>query len=294
MPVLFLLLGIAALGVLNRRLRKQIREEHRQSPLARDMLRPPGYSLTEKLRDQSDEIYVDAAAVFSAPLLGFAIHLSQSYFAGAPAPWWRAFAIGIVVLFTMVYLSHRLIKRLKGQRNYALAFEGELATGQELDQLMLDGCRVFHDVPTNYGNIDHVVVSHSGVYTIETKTVRKPMTQDENKVIVDHSQNVIRFPHYDYPIPTRQLETQRDWLAKYLSSAIAEEVAVEPMLALPGWFIDKRIGRGIAYVFNPVKPHKFFLQNRNVLSPDAIQRIAHQLDQLCRSVPRSQREEKTW
>ena len=55
------------------------------------------------------------------------------------------------------------------RKSYALGLDGELATAEELNQLMLDGCRVFHDVPIRYGNVDHVVVHRSGVYAVNTK-----------------------------------------------------------------------------------------------------------------------------
>lgn len=60
--------------------------------------------------------------------------------------------------------------------------------GEELNQLMLTGCRVFHDVPNDpYGNIDHVLVASSGVYAIETKTRRKKEAagKDAHKVTFD-------------------------------------------------------------------------------------------------------------
>ena len=66
------------------------------------------------------------------------------------------------------------------------------------------------------------------------------------------------------------------------------------MLALPGWYIKERIGRGSVYVFNPVKPQKFFLHNRQVHSPEMVQRIAHQLEKLCRNVEPSFREKQDW
>lgn len=66
------------------------------------------------------------------------------------------------------------------------------------------------------------------------------------------------------------------------------------MLALPGWFVKKRIGRGSVYVFNPHKPQKFFLHNRQVLTPKQIEQVAHQLEQLCRDVEPKYKEKKGW
>jgi homoserine kinase len=52
---------------------------------------------------------------------------------------------------------------------------------EEINLLMLDGCRVFHDVPIEpYGNIDHVIVAPSAVYAVETKTRRKRKALPKN------------------------------------------------------------------------------------------------------------------
>ena len=59
-------------------------------------------------------------------------------------------------------------------------------TSEELNQLMLDGCRVFHDIPFPYGNIDHVVVSRSGVYSVNAKMCGKPKEGGSVDVVVDH------------------------------------------------------------------------------------------------------------
>jgi|GEM_PF-4341283 len=69
------------------------------------------------------------------------------------------------------------------------------------------------------------------------------------------------------------------------------------MLALSGWFIADRIGsqKCDPYVFNPTKPSKFFVQNRQLISPQQVKQIAHQLEQLCRDVELSSKDEvKRW
>ena len=63
---------------------------------------------------------------------------------------------------------------VKKYRDYSLGLMGERAVGEELNLLMAEGCRVFHDYPGGPNwNIDHVVVAPSGVYGIETKMRRK-------------------------------------------------------------------------------------------------------------------------
>ena len=71
-----------------------------------------------------------------------------------------------------------------------------------------------------------------------------------------------------------------------LTESVVQRVTAEPILALPGWCIQERIGRREVFVFNPKSPRKFFVRNRNVLSPELIQLIAYQLEQKCRTVKR--------
>ena len=162
--------------------------------------------------------------------------------------------------------------------------EGEIATGEELNQLMLHGCRVFHDLQFEYGNIDHVVVSQSGVFSVETKTLAKANHSGSEKVTVDFANNRIQFTDWNCPIPTKQLKTNSRWLSQYLSSATGMKVEAESMLALPGYFIEKRIGKSNFFVFNPNQPKKFFSNSRVVFTPEQVQRIAHQVENSCRDV----------
>ena len=69
-----------------------------------------------------------------------------------------------------------------------------------------------------------------------------------------------------------------DWLSK----AVGEPVEVQPVLALPGWFVERR-GKGEVIVVSG-RAVKTLVKGRNVLELAMIERIAHQLDQRCRDV----------
>ena len=270
-------------------------KELRHNPLARDMLRGPGYSLRRKLDDLDTDLMTYAVCFMVSPLVIYTFHISNSYFLGKQETTHRVVADVVVLIIGMAILGWRLLRILEERKIAVLGLEGEISTAQELDQLMLEGCRVFHDIPTDYGNIDHVVVSGSGVYAVNTKCLQKPKQgNDKAIVVVDHNNNCVRFPDRDWKIPNDQFETESNWLSKHLSSATAENIKVEPMMALPGWFIEKRIGRGPVYVFNPVKPKRFFVQKRTQNTPKQVPQIAHQLEQLCRDVERSFFDNPKW
>lgn len=271
----------------------QWKNGHRRSPLTKDLLRSPGYSLRQKIDDQNSDLMGYFVVGISMPMflcIGFLLTK------GPPS---AKIFMGIVLAVTLVIgeiiLIRKMLSLLDARRKLLLGMEGELAVGEELNQLMLEGCRVFHDVPTDYGNIDHVVISLSGVYAVNTKMVSKNVDQNGGvDVVADHSRNVIRFPGFEYQIDTDAFETESRWLSQFLSSAVGQQIKVESMLALPGWFIKNRISRGPVYVFNPINPRKFFIHNRQVISGPLQQQIAHQLEQRCRTVERSFPNKRGW
>ena len=51
-------------------------------------------------------------------------------------------------------------------RKARLGLYGKMAAGQEIDQLMRAGARVFHDLPGDGFNIDHVIVARQGAVSL--------------------------------------------------------------------------------------------------------------------------------
>ncbi|HYM01004.1 MAG TPA: NERD domain-containing protein, partial [Blastocatellia bacterium] len=73
-------------------------------------------------------------------------------------------------------------------------------------------------------------------------------------------------------------------LSRELTSATGEPVKVKPILTLPGWYITPR-GKSDVTIVNPKEIRQVILSNDPPrLSPEQIQRIAHQLEQKCRDV----------
>jgi len=269
------------------------RKFHRTSPLTQDLLRPPGYSLRLKLYDLDINLTAAMTLVIVMPVVVYAVHLSESYFWGKPESVGRT---GVAVFMVLVFMgtgTQYIFRTMTEMRKLYLGLDGEMAVAQELDQLMLEGCRVFHDIPYQYGNIDHVVVSRSGVYCINTKMRGKPRTDNKAEVIIDYNKGVLRFPDATVPIPVAAAETESRWLSRHLSESTGEPVSVEPMLAFPGWYFKQRIGKGSVFIFNPTRPQKFFLRSQTVNTPERIKQIAYQLERLVRNVEPRQKDQKS-
>ncbi len=295
MPVAALVVTLIIPLIYIRRWRLSQDRSLRTSPLTKELLRSPGHSLRQKIDGVQDELCLWLTVLIAMPFMLISLHVCDSHYRGTPDSVYRyALAVSVLIVFGVVF-GRKITRLYNEHRALVLGMEGELATGQELDQLMLAGCRVFHDIKARYGNIDHVVVSSSGVFCVETKMVSKYVAgKAKAEVIVDHEQNVLRFTNFEREIPSAQIESQTAWLSDFLSSATGDAVRLEGILALPGYFIKQRIGRGSVFVINPVKPKRFFVHSRKVLSDQMIRRIAHQLEQLCRDVQPSFRGEASW
>lgn len=221
----------------------------------------------------------------SFPLLLLSLFLGQAHLRGLDqmrhlAPIYVVFGLGVViVMFVRMWKAGERLDRLK------TGFDAELAVGQQLDQLMRQGAHVFHDIPADQFNIDHVVVSSSGVFAVETKGVTK-RTRGGGRAgaTVSFDGRVLKFPTWTTAKPIEQAERQAAWLAQWLSSAAGRSVRVLPIVALPGWFVD-RTGRGTVRVFNG-KELAGLLESRGTqpLSASEMRQFAHQIDQRCRTV----------
>jgi len=180
-----------------------------------------------------------------------------------------------------------LLKGKMNTRNLALGYECELAVGQELDQLMLKGYRVFHDLEGKDFNVDHVLVGRGGVFAIETKGKSKVFDtkgREKAHAKVQFVNGVFRFPKGYEKDWVGQAKRQAAWVKGWLSEAVGFDVFVQPIIVVPGWYVEtktpnsvKAIGSGqIAYIFDK--------QNVQSLTQEKVNRIAYQLDQRTRDI----------
>lgn len=255
----------------------------RRHPLTRDLLREPGHTLRRELERAQDDLVAYLAAIVPTPLFllaGWALDDRSRGRQSAFPLLYLAF-IGILVIF-FVYSAFVLVRKT---RRLALGHEAEIAVGQELNQLLRYGFRVFHDISGDTSfNVDHVVIGQTGVFAVETKGRTKPLRDGRAEYRVEQHGNRLIFPGWTETKPLQQAQRNADWLAKWLSSSTGEAVQVQPVLALPGWFIERKDWCSVL-VINPSNCQATFSKwHASSLSTDSIQRIAHQLDVRCRDV----------
>jgi hypothetical protein len=276
--------AIAAGWLLTQRKRRA--RQRRRSPLTADLLRSPGQTLREELEERRSDSMVDLLTLMIMPLLPLAIFYVQTAFTKRLPP---LGVLAVVAVAVVAFIAHRvrlLYRRGEQMDRLRLGLDAELAVGQELDQLMREGAVVFHDVPGEKFNVDHVVVAPQGIFAVETKGYSKPAeTAGKAGATVVFDGKALAFPEYTGVKAIEQARRQAKWLADWLARATGEPVHVVPVLALPGWFIERK-GRGDVQVFSgkELRKHLLGLQQAQPVSTEQMQRVAHQLEQRCRTV----------
>lgn len=279
---LFLIFSMVAWSYHHRR--------RRRNPLTYQMLRAPGESISQRIEKLSEDIALHFMGATALPLYIYSAYVTNRYLAHEKTSLAFFIFLGVV---GVVFVAFRLNKLIAQRRNEFLGLDCERAVGQELNQLMLEGCRVYHDFMAEEFNIDHIVIGANGVFAIETKGRAKSNDgkgPDDVRVIYDGQ--MLQFPTWREQKPIEQAKRQATWLSNWLTSAVGEKIPVTPALALAGWFIERK-QKGLL-IFNGKNPSFIAkLPTESSFSPEMVQRIAHQIEQRCRNVePQAYRKEK--
>lgn len=222
-----------------------------RSPLKVQMLRAPGTSLQSKVEDRTDTMMLLYAWAAGLPIVAVMSISGGLRFDIAVSPAVASRAMGMGALTGIVFTGG-LILWARRTTNYLLGLRGERVVAQALQELVRQGCYVFHDLqPEKTWNIDHIVVAPESVLVIETKTRRIYGARDgktAHEVTFDGAR--LHYPSGTDVHGLQQAERNAGWVRDYLSKALGEPVRVEPVLALPGWWVHRK-GRGRVHVVNP-------------------------------------------
>lgn len=256
------------------------RKPHR-SPLTRALLRSPGETLRQQIDDLTWDIATWLMLLMVMPLLFYAMYLSKAYLEGVrTSPW----VYGIAAVTAFLICSYKLITIGNRRRYLRQGLDGELATGQELTELLKGGMSVFHDVQCERFNIDHVVVGSAGVFAIETKARPKLKTgRGKTDAAVKVDGDRLLFPNWTETRWVEQARRQAQWLENWLKDSTNERIEVKAVLALPGWFVETAKPSDV-FVFNPRNPRHLLRQGKAPLSEEQVRLVTLVLQMRCRDV----------
>ena len=231
-----------------------------RSPIKQKPLRSPG----DSLRDTALEVW---NSEFSAWLVVAFVAVALAgmewwrWFLPFPPSPWAVTAVVVVVIVVAVIKMRNALSKLDRLR---LGRDGERAVGEALDDLRAASYRVFHDVPGDSFNVDHVLIG--------TKTRSKPNGRDA-KITYDGEQIKV-----DGFAPDRDPLVQVQANCRYVRELLERGCTVRPFIRgvvlFPGWWIERQ-PRGVdVWVLNEKVLPGFLHQEDRRLDADQIANLS--------------------
>jgi hypothetical protein len=256
---------------------KRKRSLEKRSPLKASPLRNPGQSVDEEIqRIITDKI--DEYLFWGAISVGFGMfEWCRWYFRLPPQP----FLFTILAVCAGGFCLMRIRFYRKRIRNLRQGRDGEKAVGQYLDSLREKGYRVFHDVVGEGFNVDHVLIGKAGVFSIETKTISKPV---RGQAEVEYDGETVALnglvPERN---PVVQAKAQSSWLQDLIKGSTGKAVVVRPVVLYPGWFVSKQPKGARVWVLNPKSLPAFLEHENGAMSPEDVGLVAFHLARYVRA-----------
>jgi hypothetical protein len=247
-----------------------------QSPLKSKPLRIPGQSLDEEIDFWLNDRFLDYVLVAACLMviasmewIAYLGHLPRY-----PVTYSIAAAGSAGIAAWRFFEVRRKVKQLRQGR------DGERVVGQFLERLRDGGGQVFHDVPGEGFNLDHVVISTHGVYAIETKTLSKPWPKATITLEGETLRVAGRVPDRN---PIEQVSAAARWLERLLKESTDKRFAVRGVVVFPGWFVEQRSPRGAVWVLEPKALPAFIEQELATVTPADVALAAFHLSRYVRA-----------
>jgi hypothetical protein len=250
-----------------------------KSPLKSPPLRLPGQSLDEEIQKVIDD-EINSYILFPILLILFCVFDWLLWYQVVKLP--NPILFSVVAIGASVYSFFRLIKIRKRYRALRLGRDGERAVGQTLDALKRKGYRIFHDLLGEGFNLDHVIVSEHGVFSVETKTYSKP-AKGACKIVYNGDGISINDYKPDKKIIIQVL-AQKNWLEKHIATITGLKVSVKPVVVFPGWYIEShQNNKDDVWVLEPKALPTYIENSPKLISEDNVRLLSNHLSRYIRT-----------
>ena len=286
--------GLGSIPLLANMIRYRRSKRKRRStskpPQSEKLLRPPGYSLSERISERKDTLNDQMLWSFLSGGIGVGaiiVGLLSLVLPGRTVAATLALLSGIAALAISLHFARKLRVTNEDIDKLHLGLRGEQAVGEMLTEAAEWGYRTYHDfVGDGPWNIDHVCVGERGVFLIESKArTKRPST---NPNLRDHEINVagvaLEFPTFTDTKSVNQALANARWLAKYLRDETGDTVFVEPLLVFPGWWVTLVSKERPVLVLTTKQLLPHLREQPAKLDPKLVIRIRTALEKKCRTL----------
>jgi hypothetical protein len=184
---------------------------------------------------RSQSTYLGSALVFVVMYFAATAFQAPDLFVGYPD--WQLYVLLIALASGALFALYRLIRIVVSWHKVSFMRDANIAIGHQLQRIASTHGRVYHDVPTSAGIVDHVLVGQGGVYAINViakRHLKKGSVQlRDNELGFSNSQKILSI--VNIIAPTKRLE-------KEFRKLTGKNVQVRSVIAVPGWDISDQTG----------------------------------------------------
>ncbi|MBR3070388.1 nuclease-related domain-containing protein [Fibrobacter sp.] len=187
--------------------------------------------------------------------------------------------LGLAITFSvftfgvLVYGIRKSLKLIRHMRNCYKGMEGERLVGEMLNKLSCDSIRVFHDVCGDCFNVDHLIISTRGIFTIETKHYDR---KKGYKFL--YQDGKLLFNGRVCKTLLNQMDGEANFISEKLESLCGRNYPVQKVAIIVGAYIENPARDFSRYwILNESGFPKFFSNAKESLSIDEVRSIANQV-----------------
>ncbi len=197
------------------------------------------HEAAQRFREELDRIsssqstYLSGVLVFLTLFAAAYVLQAKHLFNGYPL-WQLYLQLGFLILVA-IYAAYCLVKTFVAKYQMKFLRDANVAIGHQLQQMSVAGTRVFHDVATSAGIIDHVIISQKGLYAINVIARRSHKRAharlNDNRIEYSNKKT-------DGSIVSIAAKTIR--LQKEFRDLLGHNVRVRSVIAVPGWDVGEQ------------------------------------------------------
>ncbi len=197
------------------------------------------HEAAQRFRDELDRlsssqaIYLSGTLVFLVLFAAAYVLQAQVLFAGYPS--WQLWLQIAFLALASGFAAWRLGRTVLARREVRFIRDANVAIGHQLQQISTGANRVFHDVETSAGVVDHVLVGQTGVYAVNV--VARRGKKSGNALLSEHE---LSFSISDAATPIVDITASTARLQKEICKLLGHSIRVRSVIAVPGWDIGEQ------------------------------------------------------
>jgi hypothetical protein len=211
---------------------------------------------------------------------------AHQLFEGYPA--WQLYVLLATLLAAAGFALYRLVRTIRQWRQVRFLRDANIAVGHSLQRIAVGHGRVFHDVVTPAGVVDHVIVGPGGIYAINV-VAHRAMRRES----VQLADSELRFNPDGKTISIVDIASTTTRLEQEFRDLLRNSVRVRSVIAVPGWHAEAQSSDGHLVVNERTLPMiRGWRDEADYLMDEDVQTLHQHLTKTCKRSPAARRRSK--